>query len=57
MFRRVVGQRDFMSGTVEDIGHVSGILPLITPDNHFHHLNTAHVTESAIVKTCAAAPL
>ena len=38
--RRVIGERHFADGTIEDIGHVGGIPPLVAPDGYLHRPNT-----------------
>jgi len=40
LFRRVIRQRHFADGTVEDIGHAGGVLPLVGPDGYLHHQDT-----------------
>ena len=40
LFRRVIRQRHFADGTVEDIGHAGGIPPLVGPDGYLHHPDT-----------------
>ena len=40
LFSRVIGQRHLADGTVEDIGNVGGIPPLIGPDGYLHRPDT-----------------